>query len=159
VKLTKFHVIQDLIDQEAVALEIAKNKVGAKLPIKDLLLALNMDEEALSTLLDNQLFIQKVATYAKELTESGESFAMKARIIAEDLLGTQYRLLKDPETPASVVVAGIANIVRWGGLEKRANEAGDSTGNRVSINISLDSANPKQPQTPTITIEQEVQNV
>lgn len=155
IQLTKFHVVQDLIDQEAVALEIAKNKVGAKLPLKDLLVSLNMTEEAMTTLLDNQLFTQKVAAYAKELTESGESFAMKARILAEDLLGTQYRLLKDPETPASVVIAGIANVVRWGGLEKRAGESSEGLGNRVSINISLDSAK-TQPQ--TITIEQEVQN-
>lgn len=142
-QITKNHVIEQLIDIEALALEVAKNKVGAKLPIADLLFQLDVTEEAFTLLLDNELFTRQVVYYTKELTDSGESFAMKARLIAEDLLGTQYRLLKNPDTPASVVVAGIANIVRWGGLEKKANDTDGIGANKISINISLDAGTPR----------------
>ena len=148
-------IMQRELDTDTIALEIAKNQCGAKIPAEDLIMRLGLTDSEFIDLTSNKLFKQKVAGFVKELEESGMSFRMKAHILAEDLLKSQYRLLKDPDTPASVVVNGVANIVRWAGLEKKADggTADAAGGNRISVNISLDPNTQAVTTAPSITIE------
>ena len=129
-------------DWEAVAFDVARNHVGQKLPVDDLLPHLGIARHEFEELCEDALFKRKVRDYTKELTENGTSFALKAQIQAEDLLRTQYRIAKDPETPPSVAIAAIANTVRWAGLEKKASEGAfeQSGGPKISININLGAA-------------------
>lgn len=140
------------LDQEKIAFEFARNHVGPKNPIEVLLMDCNITAQQFAALADDALFQRRVREYAKELTENGTSFTLKARLLAEDLLATNYKLAKHPETPPSVAEKLIANTVRWAGLEKKP-DAADSTlqgGPKIAINISLDGAT----QTvPTISID------
>lgn len=126
-------------DFDKIAFEVARNQVGARLPPHELLPSLNLDEDEFSALCGDALFKRKVKEFAKELTENGTSFALKAQVQAEDLLMTQYRIAKHPDTPPSVAIAAIAATVRWAGLEKKAGESSDAGigGPKISISINL----------------------
>lgn len=142
------------VDWEAVAFEVARNKVGHRLPVEDLLPLLNITLHDFELLCDDPLFARRVKEYVKELTTNGTSFALKAQMQAEDLLKTQYRIAKDPDTPPSVAVAAIQNVVRWAGYDKRAGDSTDNDGPKgpkISININL--GNTAAPTTKTITVE------
>lgn len=134
------------LDAEKLAFEVARNQVGPRLPPQDLLLELGTTEAELTALLSDALFTRRVREFVKELTENGTSFALKAQLQAEDLLKTQYRIAKDPDTPPSVAVAAIANTVRWAGLDKRPGDSGDGAtgGARISININLAAAGTRE---------------
>jgi hypothetical protein len=145
---------------EEVAFEVARNQVGPRVPVHELLPVLALTEHEFAELCEDSLFKRRVKEYAKELTETGESFAMKARLQAEDLLKTNYRIAQDRDTPPSVAIAAIAATVRWAGLEKKpggdAAEQDDSKRPRISININLGAATTKQVKelTEGITVEQ-----
>lgn len=133
------------IDRDAVAFEFAHNHCGAKDSIEVLLVNCGITAHQFAALADDALFQKKCREYVKELTENGTSFALKARIMAEELLKTNYRLAKSPTTAASVVEKLISNTVRWAGLEKRpADGPGESSGPKISINIDLGNGTPTQ---------------
>jgi len=139
--------MSDLIEWDKIAFDVARNQVGAKLPADDLIMSLGLTEHEFELLCEDDLFRRKVKGFAKELTENGTSFALKAQVQAEELLKTQFRIARDPDTPPSVAVAAIANTVRWAGFDKKA-ESGEDTGSnrpKISINITM-----TQPVTPAI---------
>lgn len=131
--------MSDLIDFEATAMIVARNQVGPRLPAEELMAQLQLSQRDFELLLSDDLFRRKVREYAKELTENGTSFVLKARVQAEELLKTNFKLARHAETPPSVAVAAIANAVRWAGYDKKAGPEGEDAGNRpkISINISL----------------------
>lgn len=107
------------IDKSQLALAVARNQVGEKLPIKDILLAEGVSEDKFEHYLNDPLFTAEVKRLAKELTENGFSFQAKCRVLAEDLLRDKYAIIKDPDTPAAVRMKGIESLVKWGDLEPR----------------------------------------
>lgn len=132
------------MDWDKVAFEVARNQVGPKHPVDSLLADIGVSPDEFAELCEDALFKRKVKEYAKELTENGTSFALKAQIQAEALLKTQYRIATSPDTPPAVAVSAIANTVRWAGLEKKASDGtlGTNTGGpRIAINIDLSAAN------------------
>lgn len=126
------------IDAAALAYALARNTCGAKLPLTTVLTALNVDTNApgLRNLLTSVTFKQRYATYVRELTESGESFKLKARVQAEELLATQWAIIQSPNTPANVRMDGIKSLVEWGGL-KPEKKTEDKAATQISITIDL----------------------
>lgn len=128
------------VDWERVAFDVARNQLGPRLPLEELIPSLGISELDFEELCDDSLFKRKVKEYSKELTENGTSFALKAQLQAEDLLKTQYRIARDPDTPPSVAISAIQNTVRWAGFDKRPGDSVSDDGPRgpkISININL----------------------
>jgi hypothetical protein len=144
------------VDWERVAFDVARNQLGPRLPIDDLIPTLGISTTDFEELCDDALFKRKVKEYTKELTENGTSFALKAQLQAEDLLATQYKIAKHPDTPPSVAVAAIANTVRWAGFDKKAGgndgEAVGAGGPRISININLAAAGTRTTPSPSPSV-------
>lgn len=135
-------MIMDDQEWERIAFEVARNQVGARRPVDDLILELALTPLEFEALCGDLLFKRKVRAFAKELTENGASFALKAQVQAEALLATQFLIATNKETPPSVAATMIANTVRWAGLEKRAGETDMAAigGPKVSISINLGAA-------------------
>jgi len=74
------------IDLETVAFAVARNQCGAKIPIDDLLTELGLTPTEFLEFADDPIFKRSVQLFAKEMTENGVSFQMKARLQAEELL-------------------------------------------------------------------------
>lgn len=145
--------MSDLIDWESAALTVARNQVGPRLPAEELLLQLGLTPREFEGLITDDLFRRKVKEYAKELQENGTSFVLKARVQAEELLKTNFKLARHSETPPSVAVAAIANAVRWAGYDKKVGGEADDAGNRPKISINISLAPPREGRDP-VTITQ-----
>lgn len=118
------------------ALAIARNQVGANLPVHEVLSAEGLTQPEYDALQKNSVFTGYVAAYVKELTESGFSFAAKCRVLAEDLLRDSYQMAKDPDVPAAVRAKVVENLVKWGDLEPRKHaEVQAGPGFSITINI------------------------
>ena len=141
-----------LIEWEATAFAVARNKVGPRLPAEELMLSLGLTAHEFELLLEDELFRRKVRDFTKELTENGTSFVLKAQVQAEELLKTNFKLARATDTPPSVAVAAIANAVRWAGFDKRAAGGEEDPGNRPKISINITLAPPKDaPRTIDVT--------
>ena len=147
-------VMADLIDWERTALSVARNQVGPRRPVEELMMDLGLTEHEFELLCEDHLFKRKVREFAKELTENGSSFALKAQVQAEELLKTNFRIAKDPDTPPAVAVQAINSVVRWAGFDKRPDGGGEDVSNRpkISISISLGDNTKTVDVTPTIDI-------
>lgn len=134
------------LDANTIAYALARNEVGERLPIRDVLTANNIDlaSPGLKTLLSSDGFKNRYASFVRELKESGESFKLKARVQAEELLATQWKIIHDPDAPHSVRMEGIKNVVEWADLKpkKAASEGGNQTPS-ISIHIDLGAARPE----------------
>lgn len=86
-------------------------------------------------LLKEPAFALTVKNYRSEITTSGLSFKLKARVQAEDLLMHSYNIATDPEAPASVR----ADIIKWtakmAGYEPK--EAGGEKGGGAGFNLNI----------------------
>jgi hypothetical protein len=119
-----------------LALAVARNDVGAALPIDDVLRLEGVDRSSYEAVKDNQTFRRYVGSYTKELTDSGFSFAAKCRVLAEDLLATGYKLVKDVDAPAHARVKMMENLVRWADLEpKQTAQVQAGPGFSITINV------------------------
>lgn len=131
-------VVEDAV-LRTIALTIARNEVGAKRPIEELLTTLGMTADEYEQLCENHTFVQYVDQYTVELTENGFSFAAKARVLAEDLLPTAYSMASDKLMPPPVRAKMIENLVEWGGLKPKQQQADVGAGTGFSITINLGS--------------------
>lgn len=120
-----------------IALGIARNQVGAQLPIEQVLPILGVEEDEYERLCENRAFVRYVEQYEQELTENGFSFAAKARVLAEDLLPVAYSMAKDDLVPPPVRAKMIENLVDWGGLKPKNNAIDVPPGSGFSIMINL----------------------
>lgn len=121
----------------SVALAVARNQVGQQRPITELLPSEGITQQEYDDLSKDPQFKQYVDAYAKELTESGFSFAAKSRILAEDLLPMAYKMAKDGDVPAPVRAKMIENLVEWGDLKPRKDVALGQVGSGFSITINI----------------------
>lgn len=146
------HSLRDL-DYDKIAFEVARNQCGPKNPIEILLMDCGVTEAQFMALCDDALFKRKTRDFVKELTENGTSFQLKARLLAEDLLATNYKLAKSKDTPPSVAEKLIANTVRWAGLDKKADGDSNPLGGGPKINISINLGDDSTPRTASVTID------
>jgi hypothetical protein len=138
-------LVEREIDQQSLALEVARNHVGMKLPVEELLQRLGVPQDYFLGIANDPVFRRLVRDFTKELEENGVSFQLKARIQAEEMLKRQWRLVHDPDTPAAVTVKAIENTVRWAGLEPKNAVQQVTPGAGFSVTINL----PPLPPLPT----------
>ena len=128
------------LDLERLAMSLARNQVGNKLPLKDVLQADMITVEFAELALKDPLFVTKTKRYAQELITNGFSFKEKARVIAEDGLLIAHKLLHDNVVPANVRLKALENLVDWADLAPKDLMPVSATvqGPAFSINIMLD---------------------
>lgn len=112
----------DNLDPNSIAYAMARNEAGAQLPLRDALASIGIDpanHPTLKAILTSDAFKTQYNKYLKELRESGESFKLKARVQAEELLRTQWEIIHDKDAPATVRMKGIENVVEWADLKPK----------------------------------------
>ena len=139
-------LVNQEIDTQSLALEVARNQVGMRLPVAELLTQLGVDEETFLQLAQNPLFKKQVNAYKKELEDNGVSFQLKAKIQAEEMLKRGWQLVHDSDTPPAVAVKQIENTVRWAGLDNKTQDV-QSVGSGFSIVINIPNASSSQEKT------------
>lgn len=109
------------VDTNTIAYALARNECGEKLPLGDALLAIGVDpaQPGVRQVLTSVNFKTKYAEFVKELKDSGESFKLKARVMAEELLKQKWELVHDVLTPPSVKSAAINDVVEWADLNPK----------------------------------------
>lgn len=87
---------------------------------------------------DNVQFLAELAAAVSMVKEEGMSFKLKARLQAEELLKTSWRLIHAPqdEVPSSVKADLIKATARWAGYDAKDNASGGSA-NNLNIQINL----------------------
>jgi hypothetical protein len=126
------------IDANSLAYALARNACGEKLALKDALAALGVELDApVERLMRSDGFKRKYSDYVRELVDSGESFKLKARVQAEELLATQWEIIHDRNAPHSVRMEGIKNVVEWADLKPKKTDSGASQPPAITINIDL----------------------
>lgn len=136
------------LDLEAIAVEVARNEAGARLPISDLLAGLGIDEDWFVAVTKDPVFKKKVSKLKKQIEDDGVSFSMKAHISAEASLPTVHRIVNHPDTPPMAALKGMELLTRWAALDKTDATAVAGTGFSLNINLST--------STPEIKIEKNV---
>lgn len=107
-------------------------------PIPDICRAYGITKEQWEQLRDNPVFKADVLACHEALKKEGMSFKMKARLQAEELLKTSWRLIhaSSDEVPPSVKADLIKFTIRAAGLEADP-KAATSNANNLQININL----------------------
>lgn len=138
-------VITTKLDSNAIAYALARNECGAKLPLADVLETIGIPKSTpgLRNMLGSDAFKVRYAAFVRELTESGESFRMKARIQAEELLAVQWDIVQNANTPANVRMDGIKSLVEWADLKPKKAAEGASNAPQISIHIDLGGDKPE----------------
>lgn len=126
------------VDAQAFAFELARNKVGMQLPLRELIDTLGMSEERALALLKDPLVLKMMKEYKREMEEKGVSFQLKARIQAEEMLKRNWKLAHDPDTPPAVAAKVIENTVRWAGLEPKTTQNASNSANVPALTINFD---------------------
>lgn len=132
------------VDASAIAYALARNECGEKLHISNALVALGLDptDPSLRVLLMSEAFKKRYAGFVAELKANGESFKLKARVQAEELLKTQWEIIQDKAAPHAVRMKGIENVVEWADLKPR--KAVENTApTQISITIDLGGERPE----------------
>jgi len=116
-----------------VALQVA--------PIERILDAYGLDAAAWDILRQNSRFVADVKAAEESLQKEGMSFKMKARLQAEELLKTSWRMIHAPldQVPPSVKADLLKFTIRCAGLDNdpKSNSANNSQANNLQININL----------------------
>ena len=102
--------------KELLAFEVARNAVGMKLPVEELLPALGVTQEEFLVAAGDPTFCTAVRAYKKEMEDNGVSFRLRAAIIAEDGLKELYDLINDKDEPAATRLKALEKAVEWGDL-------------------------------------------
>lgn len=136
----------------SLALSIARNNVGAQLPIHAVLVSEGLVQSEYDEVAKNPQFQTYVTQYEAELKESGFSFAAKSRVLAEDLLPTAYHMARDPDVPAATRAKMIENLVEWGDLKPK-NSSNQLAGPGFSITFNIPNLSQNAPQTLVLEAE------
>jgi hypothetical protein len=148
-----YNAVQQDTFLQSLALAVARNTVGANLPLTDVLKREGVSQQEYANISANNTYQQYLTAYTKELTENGFSFSAKARVLAEDLLPNLYYIARDVDSPAPSRIKAIENLVEWGELKPKEN-ARATMGAGFSINIVLPDGN-SQSATISVTENQE----
>lgn len=106
--------------------------------VADICAAYGLSKEDWDKLRADPVFVADVAEAVELLKKEGMSFKIKARLQAEELLKTSWKLIHAPadEVPPSVKADLIKFTVRAAGLEAD-NKASQNNQNNLQININL----------------------
>lgn len=151
-----YNAVQQDTHLQSLALAVARNTVGANLPLADVLKREGVSQQEYAHISANNIYQKYLTAYTKELTENGFSFSAKARVLAEDLLPNLYYIARDVDSPAPSRIKAIENLVEWGELKPKEN-ARATMGAGFSINIVLPDGN-SQGATISVTENQELED-
>ena len=127
----------------SVALSVARNEVGAKRPLAEIIASEGITAAEYDQISKNPQFARYYKQYCKDLQENGFSFEAKSKVLAEDLLPIAYAMARDPDVPAPVRAKMIENIVDWGNLKPKQGQLAVTTGSGFSIAINFPDSVPK----------------
>lgn len=127
----------------SVALSVARNEVGARRPLNEIIASEGITAAEYDQISKNPQFKRYYTQYCKDLSENGFSFEAKSKVLAEDLLPEAYRMARDPDVPAPVRAKMIENIVEWGNLKPKASQLAVTGGSGFSISINFPDSVPK----------------
>lgn len=82
-------------------------------------------------------FLDDLQRAVEMLKEEGMSFRVKAKLQAEELLKTSWRLIHDPSAPPTVQADLIKATMRWAGYEVSPNAQQVAAGSGFSISINF----------------------
>jgi hypothetical protein len=107
-------------------------------PLQDIREAYGYTPEEWMALKDNPQFLADLTAAISMVKEEGMSFKLKARLQAEELLKTSWRLIHAPqdEVPSSVKADLIKATARWAGYDAKDSGGGGSA-NQLNIQINL----------------------
>lgn len=107
-------------------------------PIKQICEAYGIDKDEWEQLRQHPMFVADVKAAMETLKEEGMSFTFKARMQAEELLKTSWRLIQDGQTPPTVRADLIKFTIRAAGLDKSAQkEAQNPNAFAPQLNIQI----------------------
>lgn len=108
-------------------------------PVADLCKAYGIDRDGWEKLRHDPLFVAAVAGYVEELKKDGMSFKLKARLQAEVLLATSFKLIhsNNDDVPPQVKADLIKFTIRAAGLDGSKDQAQSGPQNALQININL----------------------
>jgi hypothetical protein len=109
-------------------------------PVKDICEAYGLTRTDWDALKTNPTFVHEVATWRENLKKDGGlSFRMKARLQAEELLKTSWRMIHDRtgDVAPSVQADLIKFTIRAAGLDGSKDQAAAAQQNALQININL----------------------
>lgn len=96
----------------------------------------NISKEQFTALVHHPVFIKAWQEAVEMLKVEGMTFKVKARMQAEDYLGTAFAMVKNPNISDSVRADLIKNTVRWAGYDKKADDAAAAgVGFNIQINL------------------------
>lgn len=124
-------------------LEIAMGEI----PVREIFEAYSLTKADFIRLGRDEGFLAQVEAYKEQLRQPGQSFALKARLQAEELLKESWKLIHSPadQVPPTVKADLIKSTMKWAGLDASANRAaqgGDGAGPALSINIQFSGKRP-----------------
>ena len=96
-------------------------------------------DEEWAMLRENPVFLKDLADACKMVREEGMSFKLKARLQADELLKTSWRLIHGApdEVPSSVKADLIKATMRWAGYEEKPGAGAASNMTALNIQINL----------------------
>jgi hypothetical protein len=97
----------------------------------------DISRERFAQLIAHPVFIKAYQEAVEMLKVDGMSFKTKAKMQAEDYLGTAYAMVKNPNIADAVRARLIECTVRWAGLDQKALDTGNGAGGGFNIQINL----------------------
>lgn len=101
--------------------------------------AYNLTREDWERLRQDPVFLSEVKQAVDALKKEGVSFKMKARLQAEELLGTAWKLIHSPHDDVAPAVKAdlLKFIIRCAGLSEEKSQGAVNNGTALQINIDL----------------------
>lgn len=94
-------------------------------------------EEEWAELKFNPNFREDLSKAIQTVKVEGMSFRLKARLQAEEMLKTSWRLIHDPATAAAVKADLIKSTMRWAGYDNKESAiSGGGVGFAIQINLN-----------------------
>lgn len=103
--------------------------------------AYGITEEEWDLIRFDPVFLADLQRAVDMLKEEGVSFKVKAKIQAEELLQTSWRLIHNPQTPPAVSADLIKSTMKWAGHDVPPSQQ-VTPGSGFSISINLGNAGP-----------------
>ena len=114
-------------------------------PLNEILDSYNIGEAEWEVISNDPSFIQDLARTVEQLKEDGAGFKTKAKLQAEALLQTSWKLIHDVLTPPAVKSDLIKHTVKWAGYEPKQSAEAVLPGSGFSISINFN-GNPREPR-------------
>jgi hypothetical protein len=105
-------------------------------PMNDIRKAYGYTPDEWLRLKDDINFLADLAAAVQMVKKEGMSFKLKARLQAEEVLKTSWRLMHDEQCPPSVRADLIKSTMRWAGYDAKE-QAVTAGGNALNIQIVL----------------------